>query len=1038
MKTKFNVFLTLILALIVQISFAQEKVITGVVTEAGTGEPLPGVNVVVKGTDTGTATDFDGRYSIKAEKGQTLVFSFIGYETVERKVGDSNTLNVQLKEGGEKLDDVIVSAVAGATSKKKLSVSVVSVKSKDLKKTPSLSAASALEGKVAGVSITNLGKPGSGAAIILRGAANLYGSQAPLIIVDGAIIEGGISDINVDDIETMEVVKGASAASFYGSKAGNGVIVIKTKRGKKGKTEINVRSETSFSNVTNFVETNQSHPYILASDWESYKGQYTKYEGVTYPSTYRGVWAASGPDAVISGQPIAEDNHYADNPYGVYNDHQSEIFKTGINQTIYTSVASGTDKSKMFFSAEKTDIDGIFNEADGYQRSSIRANIDVDLFDWLKLSTTNNFIIVDDHSPVGNDGFYRSISRLSPDAQLLYDNPDGQPYYFKPDPWDPEVDNPLYELYIRDSSIKDNRFIGSYNLNVIFNEWVNMDLIYSMENDSYNYLRNYPYYQYEDGGYDLGFGYSQGSLYSKNYLNISQKAQASLNFKKSFGELDFTGKLSYLLENYDYSEIITEGQNYLYQDIISFDNFKPENIQASSDKSTERAQDYFAIAGFVYKDRYIFDALYRKDGSSLFGENYRWNDYYRVSGAYRISEDIKIPGVQELKIHAAQGTAGQRPSYDWRYERIPLTEGSLSTDRIKGNPDLRPSNTKETEVGIDASFLERFDLNFTYSHQNVTDQFMLVDLFAPANNGFNKQWVNVGDLTSDTYEFTLNSKIIKKNNLKWNVGINFTKSKATIDKLYANNQLVGPSGGEMFMIKEGVDFGTMYGRQFVTSLEQMQAQLPIGEDINDYSINSDGLVVKTADIGTVDEKAIILVDENGVPVVDAIGNQNPDFRIGITSNFNYKNFGFYMLWDWKQGGDVYNRNNQWNTINLRSAIVDQAGKPDDEKKAYDYYQSLYDVNQTNAYWVEDGTFVKLRELSLSYQFGDKMLNSIAKGFFKQIKISIIGRNLLTFTDYTGWDPEVVSYDYDTKQYFAVDYGVYPNQRSYGMSFELKF
>ena len=394
--------------------------------------------------------------------------------------------------------------------------------------------------------------------------------------------------------------------------------------------------------------------------------------------------------------------------------------------------------------------------------------------------------------------------------------------------------------------------------------------------------------------------------------------------------------------------------------------------------------------------------------------------------------------MQEFKIHAAQGTAGQRPDYDWRFERVPLDSGSLSTDRIKGNPDLRPSHTLETEYGVNLSFLDRFDLDVTYSHQNVTDQFMLADIFAPANNGFNKQWLNVGDLESETMEASLNSKILKGDKFKWNIGINYTKSSATIKKLNVAKQDVGPSGGKMFRIEEGVEFGTMYGRSLVTTLDQMAQQLPDGDSIDNYTVNSDGIVVKKTDIGTVNEKGFILVDEDGIAVVSAIGNQNADFRIGATSNFSYENFGFYMLWDWKQGGDIYNRNNQWNTIKNRSAMVDQAGKPDSEKKTVDYYQSLYDVNQTNAFWVEDGSFVKLRELSLSYAFGDKFLSSIQNGFFKSAKISFIGRNLLTFTNYSGWDPEVAKYDSSTKQYFSIDFGVYPNQKSYGMSVELKF
>ena len=215
----------------------------------------------------------------------------------------------------------------------------------------------------------------------------------------------------------------------------------------------------------------------------------------------------------------------------------------------------------------------------------------------------------------------------------------------------------------------------------------------------------------------------------------------------------------------------------------------------------------------------------------------------------------------------------------------------------------------------------------------------------------------------------------------------------------------------------------------------MSQQLPAGKTIADYSINSDGLVVQTAAIGTADEKGIIKVDGVGTPVVEQIGNQQADFRVGITSNLRINDFTFYMLWDWKQGGDIYNRNTQWNTISERSAIVDQAGKPENEKKTRKYYGSLYDVNQNQGFWVEDGTFLKLREVSLTYNFPKSFSNSLP---FTSGRLSLIGRNVLQFTNYSGWDTEVSSYDSGVQQNFAVDYSVYPTQATYSLSLNLKF
>ncbi|MCL5245070.1 SusC/RagA family TonB-linked outer membrane protein [Cellulophaga sp. 20_2_10] len=1034
MKTKKRGILALLLVFIVHLSFAQQKTISGTVTDQD-GLPLPGVNILVKGTKTGTQTGFDGEYTIAGNVGQVLIYTYLGQKETTRTIDAKNSINVQMEEDAEALQEVVVTGVAGATDKRKLSVTVASVSAEELKKVPAGSAASALQGKVSGISVNNLGRPGQGATIILRGAANLYGSQSPLVILDGVFVEGGLADINVDDIASFEIVKGASASSLYGSRAGNGVIVISSKRGKIGKTEVTVRAETGFSKITNLVDTNQSHGYELASDWQNFQGQYTKYEGVTYPSNYQSVYANNGPTAV-QGSRIESADGYSDNPYGVYNDFQDLFFKTGINKTLYSSISSGGERAKTFFSFENTDAEGILAETEGYKRSSIRANIDYQVFDWLTFKASNNYIRVSDFSPGGGDGVFRSITRLAPDANLIANNPDGQPYYFKPDPWESEIDNPLYSLYSRDAESKQQRFLGGYLLNFKLTDWLNADVEYSFENNTYRFNRTNKYETYTTSGDEIGFGYSKGSLNKNNSFDLSQKVQTTLNFAKTFGDLDVKSKLSYLAEDRHYEYYSVTGNDFKFKNLPSLDNFDSANVSANSNQQDERAQNMFAILGLVFKDRYIVDGLFRRDGSSLFGSENRWNNYYRVSGAYRISEDIKIPGIQELKINAARGTSGQRPGFDWQYEATALNTGVLSSARRAGNPFLKPSLTTETEYGLNAAFLNRFRLSVAYSNQVASDQFMIVNLFSPANAGKSSQWQNVGDLESDTYELSLNSKIIDKQNVKWNVGVNFTKSSATITKLNAPEQKVGPD--DLFLIKEGVEFGSMFGRKFVTDLNTMGSQLPDGATIADYSVNSDGVVVETASIGTTSEAAIIEVDSDGVAVNEKIGNQNADFRVGITSNFSYKNFDFYMLWDWKQGGDVYNRNGQWNTISERNVMVDQAGKADSEKKTRVYYGSLYDVNQNNSFWVEDASYVKLREISLAYSIPSKVLQKINGNFFKEVKLSLIGRNILTISDYKGWDPEVSQYSADTQQYFAVDYGVYPNQSSYSMSLQLKF
>lgn len=362
-------------------------------------------------------------------------------------------------------------------------------------------------------------------------------------------------------------------------------------------------------------------------------------------------------------------------------------------------------------------------------------------------------------------------------------------------------------------------------------------------------------------GDPIGFGYSEGSLNKNSSFMLSQKAQATVNYSKTFGDLEVKGKLSYLIEDRAYESLSASGQNYLFRGLPTLDNFAISDISANSHQESERAQNMFVIGGVVYKDRYILDGLFRRDGSSKFGANNRWNNYYRVSGAYRISQDIEIPGVQELKLNFARGTSGQRPGFTWQYEMVNLGGGSLSSNRIKGNPDLRPSTSTENEFGLNASFLDRFTLEAAYSNQVTTDQFMLVSLFAPANAGKNRQWQNVGDLESNTIEVSLNSQIIDTPDIKWNLGLNFTTVDSKITKLNAPEQQVGPSG--LFLLREGIEYGAMYGRNFVSDLATMANQLPSGTSIGDYVVNSDGVVVRADAIGTVNEAPFIETDETG-------------------------------------------------------------------------------------------------------------------------------------------------------------------------------
>jgi TonB-dependent SusC/RagA subfamily outer membrane receptor len=334
---KFTLFLAFLFFMGMQIIQAQDKDISGTITSSDDGQPIPGVQILVKGTQLGVTTNLDGYYELKVPTtAEILVFRYVGMKTQEIEIGTSAKIDMILEPDVFGLDELVVTGVASGTPRKKLSVTVDRVGEERIKEVPALSAAGALQGKIAGVTVVNSnGNPGESPAIRLRGATSLTGSLAPLYIVDGVIIAGDLSDINVDDIESMEVVKGAAGSSLYGSRAGNGVISITTKRGKdlgEGQTLIVTRNEIGFSTLAGEVPRAEHHPYELASDWSEYS-LYTKYEGVTYPSDYIG-----GYSPYVEGNRTFSDDHYADNPYAFSKNHQKDLFENGLFFTNYISL----------------------------------------------------------------------------------------------------------------------------------------------------------------------------------------------------------------------------------------------------------------------------------------------------------------------------------------------------------------------------------------------------------------------------------------------------------------------------------------------------------------------------------------------------------------------------------------------------------------------------------------------------------------------------------------------------------------------------
>lgn len=982
-------------------AIAQQKKITGKVLD-GDAHPIPGASVVIKGSSSGTVTDGAGAFSLNASTGATLIISAVGFTASEVKVGSGATYSVTLTSESQTLSDVIITGVAGSTSRKKLTVSVTKVNEAQLKAVPGLSISSALTGKVAGLRTSSVGgAPGQQVDLLLRGDNVLNTSASPLILLDGIIMQGSLADINVDDVESIEVVKGAAAAALYGSRAGNGVIAVTTKRGKdglSGKPQVIIRNEVGFQNLQHYYETSKSHFYNLASDWQSESG-FTKYAGVTYPAGYNGGYVPNSGAGAILGTPVIKADGYMDNPYGVYRFDPGDVFKTGVSYTNYVGVSNRSERNNIFLSFENNEQQGVVKYRDGYSRQNFRFNIDQQVTPWLKVSATNLFIKRSIQAP---SGVFYNVARMKPDANLFAENPDGSPYNYRIDPFNGEITNPLYSLYNLKTSNNSRRWMGNYTANFKFTGWANLDVTQTFEIENNRSESITP-----KNTYNANYVYTGGSLSQSSSETSTQNTQVTLNLTQQFGDLGVRGKLSYLYEDRHYESTGVSGSQFSYIGIENFSNLLTQN-GGSSSKTNERAQNYFAILGLDYKDRYLFDGMFRHDGSSLFGPESRWNSYYRLSGAYRVSKDFPINGIDELKVRAAYGTAGIRPDFAWQYEVFRWDALGAASPSQTGNTKLKPSNTAETEIGLNVDFLRKFSFEGTYARSITTDQFLNVSLIPFLSGGFNNQWQNAGKVESKTLEFTLGANWVNKRDFTWNSNIVFSRVRQRITELPIPSYYLGAQSGDVnaFRVEPNEVYGAIYGHKMVRTLDEMSRQLPTGKNLSDYVVNSEGYVIAAGTEGTPTERPILYA-ENGQTWLGKIGDGNAKFNMGLANTINFKGFSFYFLLDWKNGGDIYNSNAQRMAFNNISKLQDMAGVPDDQKKVAAYWSTgMYDANFANAYWVEDGSYLKLREVAIGYTISARSLSGFLNGTFKGITLKAVGRNLHTFTGYSGYDPEV--------------------------------
>jgi len=1057
----------------------------GVVSDVASGQPLETASVRLDDATEGVLTNRDGRYvMIGVPAGShTLTVEIIGYETVTVEVevvaGETLERNVEMTKGAIEVQELVVTGVARATPKVKVPFTIEKLDIASVP-VPALSAESFLVGKVPGVKVVRgTGQPGSTGHIMLRGATSISGGQSPLVVVDGVITGTSFDDLATLDIESMEVIKGAAGASLYGSRAANGVIQIRTKRGSgfagQDYTRIIARNEVGGDQMPGTIQLSHYHPWKT----DPTTGELINTDGEIIPSNL-----FANPDSFDAnpGNPALEGEDpftsFQDNEWPTdlqRYDHIDRLYSTGQYMANYVATEGRDGGTNYRASAERSDQGGVLSRwDDGFQRRGFRINLDHKVRDYLSLHVSTSYNHLDQEDLGGNPFYnltfmapYADLLRRDPSTDGQYHCPKGGCLYVNPDPLS-NADNPLYLVEILDNRDKQENVLASANVLWAPLGWFDLEGNFGFDKNAFRENDLSPQRPPTGSGGPEALGGLTKTQSHRSRVN----AEVTASVNKAFGDLTTRTRARYLQQSSHYERVAVWGSNFIAKDVPHIGNLDPETIRGSSQTTDVRSEGYYLISALDYLGKYIADAVVRRDGSSLFGVDERWHTYYRTAFAYRLSQEPWWPfaSINEFKLHWAHGTAGRRPCFSCQYESYSVGSGRITPETL-GNKNLKPQQSTEDEFGLDMVLFNRVETGLTYARTTSINQIITVPL--PKAGGFTSQVQNAGTLDNSTWEFHVEAPLISTREIGWNLRLNLDRTRQSIDSMGR-----APFRSGFFYYRDGEVFGAFYGTKFVTSC----AELPAGLPCDQFQVNDDGLLVWT---GRADYTQGIqggqflwgmtsegeLLDDEGNPATDLfdwgmpiqawgecetrrqgdegckewlyMGNTTPEVSMSLVSNFRWKGFSFYTLLDGEFGGSIYNRTRQWAYRDNRSGDQDQYDKPEGLKKPVGYYARLYNTNSLSSWFVESGNFVKIRELSIRYAFDPEWVDALFGGRVTDVEINLIGRNLFTFTNYSGYDPEVGTAGNNNENGGSnvigrIDSYQYPNFRTVSASLQLIF
>ncbi|WP_417859579.1 SusC/RagA family TonB-linked outer membrane protein [Winogradskyella sediminis] len=996
--------------------YAQQTV-TGTVSSQPDGLPLPGANILVKGTTIGATTDMDGKYSIEVEDGTAiLIFSYVGFTPQEVAVGDQTVIDVVLIEDASQLSEIVVVGY-GARRKSDVTGAVSSVKADELTAFPVLDAEQALQGRAAGVVVqsNNGGEPGAPIKINIRGNTSINASSEPLIVVDGFV---GASMPQAGDIESLQVLKDASATAIYGSRGSNGVVLVTTKKGRAGKLTVELNSTYAVQSTANSLDL------LNANDFADYQNQIRTNQGNTTP--------------------------YVQGEYDT--DWQDEIYRAGNTSNNQLSFSGGSEKVNYYASGTYFQQDGILVNS-GYERVSFLSNIDAQVTDKLKiglnltgrLSKKDGVTTQSDGSvTVGGDDVVSLAMRFAPDKGIY--NSDGS--FSTNDQVGDEVDNPYAVATQRDDDTETEDFRANFYANYEIIEGLTFKTTFGLSTS--NEFRGI--YMPRTLAVTAGRGLDGRAIMSedksKNILSENY-----LTYQKEIGKGNLTLLAGYSYQKSQNKGFYSEGTGTISDSFSYYGLWTATNLinGQSGDIYTNETeiQSQFGRVNFDYDDKYLITATVRRDGASNFAENEKYAIFPSAAIGWKMSNEDFLSNsetISNLKLRASYGVTGN-PSIGAYESLASLASIYASSNGVTvpaitpnqpSNPDLKWESSYQTNVGLDLGlFNGKVSLSVDYYNIDTKDLIM-VDRGLPWYLGFYNDEIlkNVGEVNNKGFEISINSRNIVKDDFSWTTDLVFSRNKNTVETLINGDDYFQNGAPSYFsvsntaLLREGEEVGLFYGYDYAGVYQG--GAFPEGTATIAGGVAGDPLFLD------LDESGDISNDDRKV-----IGNPNPDFTWGITNTFSYKNFDLNIFFQGSQGGEIFNMTN----VQLNNG---------DANTTYDYYNNAWTPTNTNtdqpragnnsfreisSRFVEDGSYVRLKNIAIGYTFPSDLIEDLG---VESLKLSVSAQNLLTFTNYSGLDPEVNYFGAAGNNNTAsntvrgFDFGNYPTVRSFSFSLSAKF